>query len=56
MVVKEESEVESVCESPQGGGSPASYSSSSPAKKEKVEIKEERDPKRQRITKGNEAE
>ncbi|XP_004971647.2 uncharacterized protein LOC101766517 isoform X3 [Setaria italica] len=56
MVVKEESEVESGCESPQGGGSPASYSSSSPAKKEKVEIKEERDPKRQRITKGNEAE
>lgn len=37
-MVKEESEVESVCESPQGGGSPASYSSSSPAKKVEYDI------------------
>jgi len=40
MVDEEDSEVEVSCELPQGGGSPASCSSSSPVKKEKMAVKE----------------
>ncbi|RLN23260.1 hypothetical protein C2845_PM07G02000 [Panicum miliaceum] len=58
MMDEEESEAGVCCELPQGGGSPASCSTSSPVKKEKMAIKEkeEREPKRQKIAKYNEAE
>ncbi|CAO2174575.1 unnamed protein product [Urochloa humidicola] len=55
MVVKEES-AGGGCELTQDGGSPASCASSSPVKKEKMATEDDREQKRQRITKGNEAE
>ncbi|CAO2185585.1 unnamed protein product [Urochloa humidicola] len=56
VVIKKESEAGGGCELPQDGGSPASCSSSSRVKREKLAIKEDREPKRLKISKGNEAE